>query len=477
MQRLRSLSVQAATALAIGLIAVTSALGSMGAAAPIRVSLPYDGEARSYLQYVPANLPSEPVPLVIVLHGGAQTAEDIATNSNNPTVHWMTLADAEGFVVAYPDGLDKHWHDCCSDGHAGIGTADDVGFINALIDDVARSRMIDWTRVYVVGASNGGMMAYRLGAELSHRLAAIVPSIASMPTDAAGECRNPNRPLTVVIMNGDADEPAWSGGQTGARGGATEHGAVIGTAATLDYWIAHNATGSGVDDFFPYPDINAGDGPTTVERSTYLGGSEDADVTLYRIRGGGHSLPSTHHLAPLLYRTLYGAQNRDTESSEDAWELVRHGYRPGAGPSTPISLFIDNFESGGLAAGTWSISGSAATSSSTAHGGNYAARLQKSSALTATLSTTGYSRVRVRFALKTSSLNVLDAGEYLYADWSNNGITWHPIKKTQISSWEKETFTLPVAAAGQTALRLRFRTDANQNTEYGYVDDVELIVE
>lgn len=477
MRRLRPLFVQAAMALAVGSAAVTAALGGVGAAAPVRVSLPYDGEARSYLLFVPADLSPGPVPLVIVLHGGAQTAEDIAINANNPTAHWMSLADAEGFVVAYPDGLDKQWHDCRSEGHADIGTADDVGFINALIDDVARSREIDWTRVYVAGASNGGMMAYRLGAELSHRLAAIVPGIASMPTDAAGECRNPDRPLTVAMMNGDADEPAWSGGQTGTQGGATEHGAVIGTAATLNYWIAHNATGSGVDDFFPYPDINAGDGPTTVERSTYLGGGEDAEVTLYRVRGGGHSMPSTHHLASLVYRTLYGAQNWDTESSEDAWELIRHAYRPGAGPSTPLSLLADGFESGSLAAGTWSTTGSAAASNSTAHDGNYAARLQKIAALTATLSTTGYSRVRARFALKTSSLNVLDADEYLYAEWSADGIAWHPIKKTRLSSWEKETFTLSAAAAGQAALRLRFRTDANQNTEYGYVDDVELIVE
>ena len=40
--------------------------------------------------------------------------------------------------------------------------ADDVGFIRELTDWVVAAYRVDSRRIYLTGASNGGMMAYRL---------------------------------------------------------------------------------------------------------------------------------------------------------------------------------------------------------------------------------------------------------------------------------------------------------------------------
>ena len=49
-------------------------------------------------------------PLVVVLHGARGTAADMRAN-----LGWDALADREGLVVAYPDGLDRTWNAgrCC----------------------------------------------------------------------------------------------------------------------------------------------------------------------------------------------------------------------------------------------------------------------------------------------------------------------------------------------------------------------------
>lgn len=55
---------------------------------------------------------------------------------------------------------------------------DDVAFVEALLDDLATVVNVDPKRVYATGISNGGMMCYRLAAELSDRIAASRQSTA-----------------------------------------------------------------------------------------------------------------------------------------------------------------------------------------------------------------------------------------------------------------------------------------------------------
>ena len=128
------------------------------------------------------------MPLVVVLHGGGGNAENI-----EEVTGFSEKADEEGFIVVYPDGsgrLDRYlltWNAgfCC--GYALENNIDDVGFIRALIEYLQEKYAINRNMIYVTGISNGGMMSYRLGAELSDIVAAIAPVAGSIGGQATEE--------------------------------------------------------------------------------------------------------------------------------------------------------------------------------------------------------------------------------------------------------------------------------------------------
>ena len=140
-------------------------------------SIKYDGRTRTYLLHIPPQYDdSKSLPLIIVLHGGGGNSENMMkkTGFNN-------LSDENGFIVVYPDGIGRFknrlltWNagHCC--GYALDNNVDDVGFIRTLIEKLQENFNIDLKRIYLTGHSNGGMMTYRLGAELSDILAAVAP--------------------------------------------------------------------------------------------------------------------------------------------------------------------------------------------------------------------------------------------------------------------------------------------------------------
>ncbi len=130
---------------------------------------------RAYIVHVPAKLPPRPA-LVLNFHGGGGNAP-----AQQKYSRMDELADREGFLVVYPEGTGpfegrlQTWNagGCC--GSAVRDNVDDVGFVRRLLDDLARRQAYDPARVYATGLSNGAMMAYRLGAEMSDRIAAIAP--------------------------------------------------------------------------------------------------------------------------------------------------------------------------------------------------------------------------------------------------------------------------------------------------------------
>ncbi len=144
-----------------------------------------DDLQRSYAVHLPGNYYSQNIrfPLVIGLHGaggsGAQFEQDYLFSAK---------ADEVGFVSVYPDGIQspegilnlRTWNAgaCCD--YAMRQKTDDVTFISKLIDELSSRFRIDPKRIYVAGMSNGGMMAYRLAAELPHKIAAIASVTGTM---------------------------------------------------------------------------------------------------------------------------------------------------------------------------------------------------------------------------------------------------------------------------------------------------------
>ncbi len=139
---------------------------------------------RHYTVHVPPNYDGRrPVPVVIMLHGGGGTARGAIYQTG-----WSAKADEAGFLAVFPEatapdpsrparfaGNAQTWNDSSGRWHSGRRNVDDVGFLNALMDDLGARFSVDPRRIYATGFSNGASMAFRAGAELSRRVAAIGP--------------------------------------------------------------------------------------------------------------------------------------------------------------------------------------------------------------------------------------------------------------------------------------------------------------
>jgi polyhydroxybutyrate depolymerase len=157
---------------------------------------------RTYRLYRPAHTVTAPG-LVFVLHGVFGNGFDMESSTG-----FDAQADRLGWIVAYPNGVLDGWDAFGSGPSWGLHPgADDVAFIAATIDRLESTAGIDPDRVYVTGLSRGAMMSYRLGCELSARVAAIAPVSGNMAT-ADGSAQVPcnlDRPVSVLAIHGTAD--------------------------------------------------------------------------------------------------------------------------------------------------------------------------------------------------------------------------------------------------------------------------------
>jgi polyhydroxybutyrate depolymerase len=157
---------------------------------------------RTYRVYRPTSEIAAPG-LVIVLHGSFGDGFQIESDTG-----FDAQAARLGWIAAYPDGVADGWDAFGSTDKWGKHPgADDVAFISAQIEHFEATDKVDPSRVYVTGMSRGGMMTYRLGCELSDRIAAIAPVSGNMAT-ASGSADVPcvlSRPVSVLAIHGTAD--------------------------------------------------------------------------------------------------------------------------------------------------------------------------------------------------------------------------------------------------------------------------------
>jgi polyhydroxybutyrate depolymerase len=289
----------------------------------------WNGLERTFATYAPANL-ADPAPLVFVLHGGSSSANGVWNGDDGRS--WKALADEHGFLLVLPEGRSDpgdpdqhHWNDCRTDlnNADAISAEDDVGFIARLIDLAAARVAIDPLRIYVTGASNGGMMTYRLAMQLGETLAAAAAIIANLPDPS--ECPFEAEPIPILIMNGTADPVIpYNGGCV--AGGACNRGSVRSTEATVAFWVDVNGASS-VPEEVALPDTVPSD-HSTVTVFSYRGGASGKDVVFYKIDGAGHSIPGPAPISISVERVA-GPKNRDIDAAAEIWEFFEAHPRTG----------------------------------------------------------------------------------------------------------------------------------------------------
>lgn len=288
---------------------------------------------RHYLLARPDQSTAKKHPLIILLHGHTGSAAQLfgEKHSASPFSVWLKIADREGLLVAAPDGAKgkdgkQGWNDCRGDNGSNPKT-DDVGLVRAIIAKEVAEHNADPARVYVMGMSNGGMMAFRLASEIGGQLAGFATVSASMAAQSI--CPAPRVPVSALIVSGTADPLVpYAGGNVHFF--SSPHGGVIGVEQSAALWRQTDALPSTPVDVTTFPHLHKKD-QTEATRTVWGARTDGLQVELIRIENGGHVEPSISQHFGRIYTMIVGPQNGDLEIADEAWAFFRDkraGLRP-----------------------------------------------------------------------------------------------------------------------------------------------------
>lgn len=285
-------------------------------------AMEHDGRQRTTRIY-PAHRRSVAAPLIFILHGGGGSASSMELLTRGA---FNRIADREGAVVVYPEGVDRHWNDGRDlPETAARENVDDVGFILALIEEVGGQHSLDRGRIFATGISNGGFMSMRLACDAAETFAAVAPVTAVLSETLGARCA-PSRPVSVMIINGTEDPLVpWNGGMVKVLGAS--RGAVWSADRTFERWLE-------LDDCGPKGDARTDNDPAdkttvVVHRARCR---DDVEVRLYEIQGGGHTWPGGVAYAN---ERLVGRVSQELDASEEIWRFMHWNARTNPKKETP----------------------------------------------------------------------------------------------------------------------------------------------
>ena len=227
------------------------------------------GQRRTYYLHTPLlSRTNRPSPLVIALHESAGKGKIMADHTG-----LNRLADRSNFIVAYPDALNGKWN------VSGRSLENNVTFIHDLITELKSKATIDPQRIYIVGLSNGGILAQKLACENPDGIAAVATVAASLPIPFKDSCQS-HTPVSIMMINGTADDIVpWEGGSPPmvhiGRGLS-----IPPIADVIDFWQQHNHCKAA-------PTIKSRE-DDRVEESNYVTCEARSEVSLVALKGAGH---------------------------------------------------------------------------------------------------------------------------------------------------------------------------------------------
>ena len=300
---------------------------------------------RTYIVHLPKGYdPAQKYPVVILLHGMNQEAGDMER-----LTRFDELADKSSIIAVYPSALHGRWNVGVRapqrqpmqspmgrgrrggfgfpGGYPGGGypggsqrqgrdeeqnqtpQADDIAFLNRMLDQMATKYTLDAARIYAAGLSEGGLMAIKVGCSMADRIAAIAPVGAAMPKTMV--CL-PSRPVSVVMINGTSDPVV-------PHDGGTEHNLqlpVVSVEDSAKAWAridrcAEKPTKTKL------PAQEKGGMETKVE--TYDGCQQSAQVASYSVKGGGNTWPGGEQYE---VEKQVGKTSQDLNANATIWTFL-----------------------------------------------------------------------------------------------------------------------------------------------------------
>lgn len=152
--------------------------------------------------YIPKKLnTTKPVPLVFVLHGCTQSAEEIKNETG-----WNKLADSLNFIIVYPEQRQINNAAKCFNFYLGFKAKKDKGevaSIKQMVDYCCKNYYIDSSKVFITGMSAGGGMSNAVLNAYPELFNA--GALVAAPSNLYGFSKNKYQPR-IAILQGDDDK-------------------------------------------------------------------------------------------------------------------------------------------------------------------------------------------------------------------------------------------------------------------------------
>ncbi len=315
-----------------------------------------DDVDRTFLVRLPKGYnPQQHYPVVILLHGMNQDADDIERLTG-----FDQIADKDSIIAVYPLALHGRWNvgvhpkeheeqpmsprrrrygGYPGGGYPGGGggggypggggggypgggqqqpqqrhqesqpEADDIGFFNQMIDQLSSKFSADSSRIYVSGLSEGGFMAMHIGCTISDKIAAVATVGATMPKTMV--CL-PSRTVSLMMITGTSDPVV-------PHGGGTEHNLNLATLSADDSakaWAKIDHCGD-KPEHRKLPSHGKGGMETKID--TYGGCGLGAQVALYSVKGAGNTWPGGEQYEP---ENTIGKTSNDFSANDVIWNFL-----------------------------------------------------------------------------------------------------------------------------------------------------------
>ena len=265
----------------------------------------FEGRERSYELYVPESARPNP-DVLFVLHGGGGNPARMMSLTYGA---FDRLADAHGFLVVYPAGVDEQWNDGreVPNSEAHEQKINDAGFLLAIQDRLRAD--FGASKTYFTGISNGGFMSFRMGCEHSDRVDGVAPITANISVFLSSRCR-PTR-VPILVINGTEDPLVpYDGGFVKVLG--RERGQIISTDDSIRLWLSHNGCAAPADfEASETKALDSQDDGTVARRFRF---PCSTPVELIRIEGGGHTWPRG---LPYLPEFMVGRVSQEIDASAE----------------------------------------------------------------------------------------------------------------------------------------------------------------
>ncbi len=254
--------------------------------------------ARLYKLYIPARIADAQPPMLVMLHGCTQSADDFAAGTQ-----MNRLADEHGFLVVYPEqpagaNASKCWNwfkpqDQRRD-------AGEPSLIAGIVRDVVARHDADPRRIFVAGLSAGAAMAVILGETYPELFAGVgahsglpygsaddipsamaamkggrsgLPGLKRMPGTAAAPARKAVQAVPIIVFHGDRDHTVQQ--TNGAEIVQQARDAYLAEAANAS-WRANTHSGQSP-------------GGRSYSRTVHADASGESRIEFWTLHGAGHA--------------------------------------------------------------------------------------------------------------------------------------------------------------------------------------------